>query len=302
MRVEFAAAMTELAGRRPKAVFLTGDLGYMALEGVRDAFGSRFINAGVAEQNMVSVAAGLAREGFQPWLYSIAPFAALRPFEQIRNDACLHNLPVKIVGNGGGYGYGIMGATHHTNEDIGVLRALPNMRVYVPLVGTDVAECIAMMSDDPAPNYLRLNLAPKPPVPLEPFTPWRRMKEGSSAVVITTGPVAWNLFKPECASILDRLEVWNVGVFPAPELPETLMSRIRHVRRVVTMEEHYAQAGLGETIAAQLLERRAGDIMFARVYSVGYPSGRYGSQTWHQEESGLAGDPLRKRLEGVLNG
>jgi len=94
------------------SVFMTGDLGFMALEPVREAFGGRFINAGVAEQNMISVAAGLAKTGLEVWAYSIAPFCYARPFEQIRNDVCLHRLPVHLVGNGGGYGYGVMGSTH----------------------------------------------------------------------------------------------------------------------------------------------------------------------------------------------
>ena len=85
-------------------------MGYQALEPLRESLGERFINAGVAEQNMVSVAAGLAKTGLQPWVYSIAPFVYARPFEQIRNDVCLHDLPVRLVGNGGGYAYGVMGS------------------------------------------------------------------------------------------------------------------------------------------------------------------------------------------------
>src|SRR6476646_2241587 len=103
MRDAFCRGLLE-AVPDPRFVFLTGDLGYKALEPLRDALGKRFINAGVAEQNMVSVAAGLAQQGFVPWVYSIAPFVYARPFEQIRNDVCLHNLPVVLVGNGGGYG------------------------------------------------------------------------------------------------------------------------------------------------------------------------------------------------------
>ena len=105
--------------------------------------GSRFINAGVAEQNMVSVAAGLARQGMRAWAYSIAPFIYARPFEQIRNDVCLHNLPVVLVGNGGGYGYGVMGGTHHALEDYGVLLGLPNLRVYIPAFDGDVSRLAA---------------------------------------------------------------------------------------------------------------------------------------------------------------
>ncbi len=102
-------------------VFLTGDLGFMALEPLRDRLGDRFINCGVAEQNMVTVAAGLAKEGFDVWVYSIAPFCYARALEQIRNDVCLHGLPVRVLGNGGGYGYGVMGPTHHALEDYGIL-------------------------------------------------------------------------------------------------------------------------------------------------------------------------------------
>src|SRR5205807_8814210 len=98
MRNAFCQSLVSQA-ERPEFVFLTGDLGFKALEPLRDALGSRFLNAGVAEQNMVSVAAGLARTGLRPWAYSIAPFVYARPFEQIRNDVCLHKLPGVLVGN-----------------------------------------------------------------------------------------------------------------------------------------------------------------------------------------------------------
>src|SRR4051794_5962777 len=139
MRAEFAEAMLELLRRRKDLVFVTGDLGYLAFEGLAQAYGERYVNAGVAEQNAVSLAAGLARAGHLPWVYSIAAFAVLRPYEQIRDDVCLHKLPVKLVGNGGGYGYGVMGPTHHALEDVGALRALPNMKLYLPLVAADLA-------------------------------------------------------------------------------------------------------------------------------------------------------------------
>jgi transketolase len=132
MRIQFCDAMVARA-TAPEMMFLTGDLGFMALEPLQAAMGPRFINAGVSEQNMISVAAGMARQGFEVWAYSIAPFCYARPFEQIRNDVTFHKLPVKLVGNGGGYGYGVMGPTHHAIEDYGVLLCLPNMAVYAPV-------------------------------------------------------------------------------------------------------------------------------------------------------------------------
>src|ERR1700733_13149723 len=107
MRQEFCRSLLEFSNR-PEFVLLTGDLGFMALEPLKEAMGERFINAGVAEQNMITVGAALAAQKLEVWIYSIAPFIYARPFEQIRNDICFHHLPVKLIGNGGGYGYGVM--------------------------------------------------------------------------------------------------------------------------------------------------------------------------------------------------
>src|SRR5450755_1424878 len=161
MRQAFCNGLVQQA-LLPNFVFLTGDLGFKALEPLRDAMGSRFINAGVAEQNMVSLAAGLARTGLRPWCYSIAPFIYARPFEQIRNDVCLHDLPVVLVGNGGGYGYGVMGATHHALEDYGVLLTLPNMRAFVPAFDSDLEPIIKALTGIESPAYLRLGVSEEP--------------------------------------------------------------------------------------------------------------------------------------------
>ena len=118
MRKEFSNIVEKVINENSSSVFITGDLGYNALENVQKAAQGRFVNAGVAEQNMIGVAAGIAYNGFEVFTYSIAPFTVYRCLEQIKLDVCLHDKPVYIVGNGGGYGYGIMGATHHAIEDI----------------------------------------------------------------------------------------------------------------------------------------------------------------------------------------
>jgi transketolase len=304
MRAEFAREMISLADEYQNIVFLTGDLGYMALEKVRARLGERFINAGVAEQNMVSVAAGLAREGFVPWLYSIAPFAVLRPYEQIRNDVCLHNLPVKIVGNGGGYGYGIMGATHHALEDLGAMRILPNMKVYVPLFAKDVGEAVRTMMIDPSPNYLRLNLAlPNTNTsPVESFRQWRKLKDGKRAIFIGIGPVVGNLLGIKDSTLQDDLEIWSIGILPLHGLPAELLQSAKKGKLVVTMEEHYGQCGINESVAQLLLEAGCGDITYKHLCATGYPSGTYGSQRWHQEQSGLAGGSLVSFVKEALYG
>src|SRR3954471_9353648 len=161
MRNAFCSALVALSAGH-KFVFFTGDLGFNALEPLREAMGSRFINAGVAEQNMVSVAAGAASIGEQCWVYSIAPFVYARPFEQIRNDVCLHDFDVKLIGNGGGYGYGVMGATHHAIEDYGVLLTLRGMRVYVPAFDDDVEVMVPRIQASAGPSYLRLGRCERP--------------------------------------------------------------------------------------------------------------------------------------------
>lgn len=293
MRTEFAQAMLALFEARRDLVFITGDLGYMAFEEVAATFAERFVNVGVAEQNAVSIAAGLARAGHLPWVYSTAPFVTFRPYEQIRNDLCLHRLPGKLVGNGGGYGHGIMGATHHALEDVGAMRLLPNMRIYVPVTADDVGQAVRLMAADPQPNYLRLNSPAQLSGPLAPFAPWRRIKTGRRCIVIGMGPVLGGVY--EMADLIDDIEIWNVGTLPIDEVPAALLANIAD-RPVVTLEEHYGPGGLGEALSHLFMTRGLSPRSFTSICASGYPSGRYGSQRWHQEESGLAGPKLLARL------
>jgi transketolase len=227
---------------------------------------------------------------------------ALRPYEQIRNDLCLHKLPVKLVGNGGGYGFGIMGATHHALEDVGAMRALPNMRIYLPVTASDVFEAVDKMAQDPLPNYLRLNTPAKIPDALPAFAPWRRLKRGRSAVVIGMGPIVGNLYDMGNRELLEDLEIWSVGTMPIEELPADLVRSIQDGRPVVTIEEHHRACGLGEALSHLLLTRALFARSFTSLHAAGYPSGRYGSQAWHQQESGLVGPALSSRLEAIIRG
>ncbi|HTI10176.1 MAG TPA: hypothetical protein VL832_16525 [Puia sp.] len=301
MRKEFAEAIINLSKSNEKIVFLTGDLGFMALEGVRDLLGEKFINAGVAEQNMATMAASLAYEGFIPFIYSISPFVTLRPYEQLRNDICLHNLPVKVVANGGGYGYGIMGGTHHNIEDIGSMRILPNMQVFVPFTGTDVSESLQEMVNNGSPSYLRLNLASKQEN-ITGFSQWRKIKSSGKpkAIIIGTGTVVDNLFQLS-PDLLEALQIWLVSRFPVREIPEELMEDIERTRNVITIEEHQGQCGLNETIASLLLKRLNTPIGYNTLFASGYPSGRYGSQLWHLEENNLAGKNLENKIAEFIS-
>ncbi len=290
MRNAFCAAMSDRSVERGM-VFFTGDLGFMALEPLQARMGPRFINAGIAEQNMISVAAGVASLGEQCWTYSIAPFVFGRPFEQIRNDVCLHDFDVKMVGNGGGYGYGVMGGSHHALEDYGVLLALQNMRVYIPAFADDLAPITKRMAEDPHPGYLRLGRCEKPQdFDLPPYAAWRRLLSGTAGVLVVVGPNAGGLLQEARALAEEaRPEIWVVSELPlalAP-MPRACKKRIDELGALYVLEEHVAQGSVGHMIAATLLAAGEAPRTFRHFFAKGYLSGLYGSQAFHRRECGL---------------
>lgn len=279
-------------------VFLTGDLGFKALEPLRDAMGERFINAGVAEQNMVSVAAGLARSGLRPWAYSIAPFIYARPYEQIRNDVCLHDLPVVLVGNGGGYGYGVMGATHHALEDYGALLCLPAMRAFIPAFDADVLPVITRLFQAAHPAYLRLGLGEEPKDAVLPaYAPWRKLLAGTTATVLAVGPLAGALLGAlRSFDERRRPSLWALTELPIEQLPAEFIDDLQRTRHLVVVEEHVAHGGAGEMLAHRLLIDGRAPARFTHRSALGYPSGRYGSQKFHRQECGLDAQSLIAEL------
>ncbi|WP_348262178.1 hypothetical protein P8935_20530 [Telmatobacter sp. DSM 110680] len=286
MRQEFRRTLLEFSAC-PEFVFLTGDLGFMALEPLREAMEQRFINAGVAEQNMVGVAAGLAKSGLRPWAYSIAPFLYARPFEQIRNDVCLHNLPVVLVGNGGGYGYGVMGTTHHALEDYGTLLTLPNMRAYIPAFDSDLRCMIQHLMTVKHPAYLRLGVSEQPSwlVP-DPYAAWRRILPGEGPTVAFVGPLV--------GSALDAIRVsgvnadcWLVSELPIHRPPPEFLSSVRDSGYLLVVEEHVSVGSFGQMLACELLAAGVCPTRFVHRAALGYVTGLYGSQGFHRKECGL---------------
>jgi transketolase len=288
MRAVFCQSLVNEAGRS-EFVFLTGDLGFKALEPLREALGRRFLNAGVAEQNMVSVAAGLARGGLRPWVYSIAPFVYARPFEQIRNDICLHGLPVVLVGNGGGYGYGVMGATHHALEDYGTLLGLPALRVFVPAFDGDVAALVPQLFAADHPSYLRLGVSEEPKgMDLPPYAPWRKLLSGRGATLLVAGPMAGGIVEAvRHLGPTQRPDVWLVSELPFDSVPEAFVADLRRSEDLLVVEEHVPRGGVAQMLAHHLLANGIAPRRFASRSAQGYLSGRYGSQKFHRRECGL---------------
>ncbi|WAJ47339.1 hypothetical protein OK015_13375 [Mycobacterium sp. Aquia_216] len=272
-------------------VFLTGDLGFMALEPLQDAMGERFINAGVAEQNMITVAAALAAQNLEVWIYSIAPFAYARPFEQIRNDICFHHLPVKLIGNGGGYGYGVMGPTHHAIDDYGALLTLPGMTAAVPAFDEDVESVITLAGGSDSPIYLRLGRGEAPqgwPVP--PYQPWRELTTGNGPTVIGVGPIAGTYIGCFDAMPAERRpNLWVAGALPLERnpVPDALLTQLASSERLIVVEEHVRQGSFASQVLLHLAERECLPKHFEHFCARAHTFGRYGSQTFLRAQSGL---------------
>ena len=155
MRTAFIQQLIKEAETNERIFLIVGDLGYSVVEPFRDKFPDRFLNAGIAEQNMAGMAAGLAKEGYNVYIYSIANFPTLRCMEQIRDDIAYHNLNVKIVSVGAGYAYASLGASHHATEDIGMMRTIPNMLVCSPGDPIEAQAITKFSSHYDGPMYLR---------------------------------------------------------------------------------------------------------------------------------------------------
>ena len=296
MRKEFAAKIGQLFESDDKLVFLTGDLGYNALEEIQAKYSDRFINAGVAEQNMVGLASGLAYEGHPSFVYSIAPFAVYRTLEQIRLDVCIHNHAVCIVGNGGGYGYGIMGATHHANEDLACLSPLPNMVCWVPAFSEDVEYCLDQIVTRKGPAYLRLGLGVSYPqlIKIGLINQVVKSTKKPRLTIITQGPVVKNAIKALAG--IEDVDLFSMLTLPILDFTPELKNSIESTQNVLVIEEHTERGGLAEHLLMRLTREKLRLNQFEAFNAKGYPSKTYGSQDFHWKESGLDVESIQNYL------
>ena len=302
MRREFSDAIEKIALEDEKIIFITGDLGYNALENLQQKLGNRFINAGVAEQNMVGLAAGLAYKGFKVFCYSIAPFVVYRCWEQFRNDVCLHNLPVFLVGNGGGYGYGIMGSTHHAIEDIGGLSSLQNVKCWIPAFSDEVEKSVNEIVAEGRPAYLRLGAGKQTPAHEGDFGSLELVikSEKPRGSIVALGPVANNV-----VSVLLQTEFANqFNLFTANTVPLQINQEgfdlLQSVDNLLVIEEHVSIGGLAQQLSLQLMERGISFKKFISLRAEGYPDGTYGDQNFHQIQSGLDAENIANKLRLFL--
>ena len=304
MRSAFVRALVDEAERNDRIVLLTGDLGFMALEPFRDRFPDRFFNMGVAEQNMVGVATGLAEAGFTPFCYSIVPFAVLRPYEFIRNGPVLHDLPVRIVGMGGGFEYGTAGPTHYGIEDVGVMRLLQNMAVVAPADAEQATTVVPALAAWPGPAYLRLGKNDRLSVPgLDGRFEMGRVqqvREGSDLVLFAMGSIASSVVMAADLLQADGISAAVVVISSiSPRPVDDIVALSSSYPMAVTVEAHVALGGIG-SLVAEIIADEGVNCRLLRI-GVERPYGnRGGSEDFLHQVHGLSPTVVAARIGAVF--
>ena len=305
MRNAFATEVTALAGEDERLVLLSADIGNRLFDRFKECFPGRFFNCGVAEANMVSVAAGMALCGLRPVTYTIASFTTARCFEQIRVDVCYQNLPVMIVGVGAGLAYAANGGTHHSCEDIATLRVLPNMTVLCPGDPIEVRLAVRAALNLGGPVYLRLGKKGEPTVHVQPpeFKIGKGIivRPGHDVCLLSTGnllPVALQTAEKVAMAGTSTQVVSFHTVKPLDE--PLLAEAFGKFELVVTMEEHSILGGLGGSIAEWLAAQPR---QKARLCRIGTADGflhEAGDQEYAREYFGLTPDRIAARILDLM--
>ncbi len=309
MRKTSLQMVYELAKRDPRVIFIGSDLGVDTLNEFREEMPDRFFMEGIAEQNVVGLAAGLAMEGYIPYVNTIATFLTRRCYEQVAVDLCMHNLPVRLIANGGGLVYAPLGPTHLAIEDLSIMRALPNMTVVAPADKEEMTRLMACSLDYPGPMYVRFGKGGDPVVSCED----RGFEIGKAIVMRPPGRfllISTGVMTNRALAAAEMLAAQGItcGVLhmhTVKPLDEEVVLRLaQRVEGVVTIEENTLVGGLGSAISELLMDRLSGRM--PAVLRLGIPDSfpeKYGSQDELLAHFGLQPDAIAAavgRLAGRL--
>ncbi len=302
MRDRFIQKLTELAADDEKIFLIVGDLGFGVVENFARQYPSRFLNTGISEQNMMGVAAGLAKSGFKVYVYSIANFPTMRCLEQIRNDVAFHDLDVTVVAIGAGFGYGTLGYSHFAVEDLAVLRALPYIRIFCPSDTHELEVTLKEIVNVPGAKYLRLEKdvghSLGDIILGSPFKV-RRLGAGSELAVLSIGGVSHEVMK--AIQSLDDGRRLRVAHFTVPSLHyENLNSIGLHsFKRILTVEEHCLDAGFGSFVLEYLESQQ----ILRQVKRLGIPRAFYyevGDQAYLRKLAGLDEHSIKSQILDLI--
>lgn len=300
MRNAFADGLCQLAEQDERVRLLTGDLGFTVFDEFSERFPDRFLNIGVAEQNMTGIATGLAEAGFIPFTYSIATFASMRPYEFIRNGPLLHRLPVRVVGVGAGFDYGLNGITHFALEDVAIMRTQPGISVVAPADRVQTAAALDAVWDLPGPLYLRLGKGGDPIPGLDGDFELGRstlIESGEDLALIALGGIASEAVETSRTLARHGLNA-SVAVVSSltAETDEVLATLLARVPLALTVEAGYTRGGLGSSVA-ELVAELGLDCRIIRYGVSTMPHGVSGSPAFLNDMAGIS---ARKLTEAAL--
>lgn len=307
MRTAFIEELTRLARRDPRITLVVGDLGFGVVVKFSEEMPNQFVNAGVAEQHMTGLAAGLALSGRIALTYSIANFPVVRCLEQIRNDVCYHRANVKVVAVGGGMAYGSLGMTHHATEDLAVMRAMPNMVVVAPNDPVEARLATRAVIEHDGPCYLRLGRQGEKAVyATDPDWVLGRaitVREGKDATLIAGGGLLGNAIA--AADILARDHALQCRVLSLHTLKpldhDAIERAARETDALFTIEEHSIIGGVGSAVAESVLESGARPRLFRRIGLPGETfSSKVGDQEYLRREFGLDAESIARTVAGAM--
>lgn len=305
MRTTFIKTLTELADHDPNIWLICGDLGYSVLEQFATRHPRRYVNAGVAEQNLAGMAAGLAMTGKTVFIYSIGNFPTLRCLEQLRNDVCYHGADVKVVAVGAGFAYGSQGYTHHAIEDVAVMSALPGMEVFAPCDPFEVQLATRLIASSKRPSYLRLSRAGEPVLhKTEPgdLRSVAVLREGGDVTLIASGPVVSLCLEAAKELSAASIEATVASVPCLKPLDEAGIARLAGSGRpILTIEEHILRGGLFAGVTATL----AASIGRPPVAGLGIPEpagkvSRAGDRDALLHDAGLSASAIADKVRAVI--
>ncbi len=260
MRDAFLQSLIKLAEDNPKLMLLTGDLGFGVFEKFIEQFPKQYLNMGVAEQNMMGVASGLAMEGHTIFTYSIANFATFRCLEQIRNDACYHGLNINMVASGGGFSYGTHGMSHHATEDLGILRVLPDITIVAPSDAWEAGQATSALAQTDGVGYLRLEKSLAPTIPKRENEVFelgkaRCLREGKDVAIIACGSIVADALRAADMLAEHQIQARVISMHTIKPLDTAeIIFCAKQTQAIVTVEEHMIDGGLGSAVAEICLE------------------------------------------------
>ncbi len=304
MRNPFLNSLFEVAKENPRLTLLSADTGALVMDQFREGLPERCINVGIAEANMIGLAAGLALSGKVVYVYGIIPFVTMRCYEQIRVSVSCQDLPVKMVGVGAGVDYSTLGPTHHALEDMAIMRLLPGMTIFSPCDDVSAAAIARLSFEVPGPAYIRLDRSGQPLVYQNGKGDFSRglnvLREGKDICIVSTGKIILTALQVAEKLRQESIDAGVIDLFRVkPINTELLLDATRGARQVVTIEEHSIVGGIGSALAEIWTDQHVS----APLARFGLPDSfcrQYGSRDYLLKISGLDADTIVGRIQQSL--